>query len=305
MKFYLSLQFNRINRLIVETGFHPLLGYLLMSVLFVILSELFFIKMGYAEYIYPILALGVVNLLGGSARNGFLKNCYSMRYHQMIRLLENLIISTPFVGFLLFKEQWLMACLLYLLSACFSAVNHNNRYSFVIPTPFSKWPFEFTVGFRRSFLVFILCYGLIAISIYADNFNLGVFGLVVIFMNCLGFNNSPEGPYYVWVYALSPDQFLKKKIQITIVYTLALTLPASLPLAIFFPQFALLVMLFVLIGILFMIAGVVGKYAYYPSEINLIMGLSLGLCVIFPPALLLVIPLFYVRSKRNLNSMLL
>ncbi len=50
--------------------------------------------------------------------------------------------------------------------------------SIALPTPFSKNPYEYTVGFRRHWWLVLCIYALTCISINANNFNLGLFSLV-------------------------------------------------------------------------------------------------------------------------------
>ncbi|MBK7030860.1 MAG: hypothetical protein IPH45_17355 [Bacteroidales bacterium] len=57
----------------------------------------------------------------------------------------------------------------------FSFTTHNSRWNFTIPTPFSKHPFEFAVGFRKTFLAWLFAYFLTIMAISVGNFNLGVF----------------------------------------------------------------------------------------------------------------------------------
>ena len=80
-----------------------------------------------------------------------------------------------------------------------------------MPTPFSKNPFEFTTGFRRTLLIFPLAYALTVIAINVDNLNLGIFSILLIFLIVLSFYSKPEEEYYVWVHADTPKSFFEEE----------------------------------------------------------------------------------------------
>ena len=62
---------------------------------------------------------------------------------------------------------------LYDLNRRHPTVNEfQTNFNLTIPTPFSKKPFEFSTGFRRSFFMFPIAYILTFIAIRVDNFNL-------------------------------------------------------------------------------------------------------------------------------------
>jgi len=116
----------------------------------------------------------------------------------------------------------------------FVAVNRRSRFSFVIPTPFAKNPFEFTVGFRNIFYLFALAYGLTIIAVVVDNFNLGVFALILTLVAPCSFYVKPENPYYVWQFSRSPAPFLYYKMKTALIYSLKLSFPVILILSLFY-----------------------------------------------------------------------
>jgi len=91
------------NRKLVEFGLHPSLGYLLMIVIFIVLSLILFKKITSASYVYLVLALSTVTTLSEGFRTDFLKSIFSNKEYLKIRCFENIIIAIPFVIFLLFK----------------------------------------------------------------------------------------------------------------------------------------------------------------------------------------------------------
>jgi len=69
----------------------------------------------------------------------------------------------------------------------------------------------------------------------------------------------------------------------------------------FNPENALVVFTAELVGILFVITALLGKYAYFPSEINIIPGFTIAISIFFPPFLLVSLPYFYFKAVKNLK----
>jgi hypothetical protein len=304
MKYYFSLQFKRLYRLIEENGINPYLVYSALVFLFVLLSELLFQKTLYAGYIYLVLASGLINNLGNRKRNEFLKNCFSVVMYKRIRAIENLLMATPFFIFLLYKKLFVLAIAVYAIAAGLSLLNKLNRGNVTIPTPFYKKPFEFTVGFRKTFWIFLLAYILTIIAINQNNFYLAVFALMITFFVCIGFYAKPETVFYVWIYSDDTTAFLLKKVKTAIAYSFFLSMPILIFLFIFFPENALIILIAEAVGIFLVITSLLGKYAYFPSEVNLIPGFFIALSIVLPPLLLVILPYFYFKSKKNISSIL-
>jgi len=304
MKFYFTLQFKRFYRYLKEAGFNPYIALFSILVIFTTLSHLIFIKVKFAEYVYPFIALILINKLGNKDRNNFLKNCFTTGNYKIVRLLENSLIALPFFVFLLFKNEYFQAPIFLLLALLLSFFNSVNSLSFVLPTPFYKRPFEFIIGFRKTYLIFIIAYALAIISIRVSNFNLGFFAMIVVFLSCISFYSKPEPPFYVWIHSNTPKVFLKNKIKTAAIYSIFLSFPIAILLTIFNIDKAHFVLLFEIIGVLYVINSLLGKYAYYPAEISINQAFIIGASIVFPPLLLLTIPLFYSKSKTQLNFIL-
>ncbi|MFK7904984.1 MAG: hypothetical protein AB8B69_07665 [Chitinophagales bacterium] len=304
MKFYFSLQYKRICRHLQAAGFNSYLGLVLIVLLFFALSYAFFERVPYPQYVYPFLAWSVVNAFGGIQRNEFLKNCFSEKDYPKIRLIENLIAVTPFFLFLIFKQEYLLALSIHPIAAGISCFNKVNRFQVVMPTPFYKYPFEFTMGFRQYYWLFAAAYLLTIISLVVGNFNIGAFCLLFIFLSCLGFYSKPEPLFYIWIHAATPAKFLKQKMGIAVLYSLVLSLPIFLSLLFFYPDNARIVLLFEALGIVYIFTVLLGKYAYYPSEVNVIPMILITLSIFLPPISLAVIPYFYFKAKQNLQYIL-
>ena len=304
MKFYFILQFKRYYRLLKEAGFNPYISSVTIIILFIIISEIGYSRVKFAELVYPLASLFLLFKLGNKTRNNFLKNCFTITKYKLLRLVENSLYAIPFFVFLLYKNEFVIALIFLLSSQALSLINSSNSSPFIIPTPFYKKPFEFIIGFRKTFFVFLISYSLAIISISVGNFNLGIFAMLTTFLTCVSFYSHPEPQFYVWIHSQTPKDFLEKKIKTATIFSLGLSLPLAILLAIFNIEKAHFVLLFEIVGVLYVINGLLGKYAYYPSEININQAFMIGASIMFPPLLLLTIPLFYNRSKTQLNSIL-
>lgn len=292
------------NRRFNDTGFEPLLAYILLTVGFVGLSIYLFNKAEFAVYVYLLFALTLIGKLSETRRTEFLKICFDDTQLKKIRITENFICSTPFFLFLLYKQLFLFAGLLLTLTAILALVNFRTTLNFTIWTPFSKQPFEFTTGFRNTFYLLFTAYALTFIAVSINNFNLGVFAMLLMFATTLSYYTNPENEYYVWIYNHNPRQFLFSKIKTAILFSSLLALPIALILSIFFYHHIGLILLFFLVGWAFLTAIIVTKYSTYPDEMNIPQGILLAICLWFPPVLIVLVPYLFRKSENQLSSLL-
>ncbi|MFN6079418.1 MAG: ABC transporter permease, partial [Bacteroidota bacterium] len=237
-------------------------------------------------------------------RTDFLQSTFGDKTKNKIRILENLMVSIPFVSILLYKSLIIEAGILVLCSISFALVSFHAHFNLSIPTPFSNRPFEFSTGFRRTFYLFPMAYALAFIAINVDNFNLGVFSFLLIFLTTLGFYSKPEQEYYVWVHAETPGKFLKNKMLHASKNAAFLTAPILISMLIFYPADFALISGFFMVGLLFLWTIILAKYSAYPGEMNLPEGMIVAFSLFFPPLLLAVIPFFYLKSVNKLKFLL-
>jgi len=292
------------NRKFQDVGFNPQLAYILLTVLFAGLSIFLFQKTEFAIYIYLLIALTLLGKLSETRRTEFLKICYGDTQLKKIRIIENLIYSIPFFAFLLYKHLIVYAGLLWLLTTILALVNFRTTLNFTIWTPFSKRPFEFMTGFRNSFYILFAAYALTIIAVLINNFNLGVFSMLLVFVTILSYYSKPENEYFVWVHNQNPKVFLLNKIKTALLFSSSIVLPIVLILAIFIPQNIGIILFFFLVALTFLISVIVVKYAAYPDEINITQGIFLALCIWFPPILIILIPFFFKKSENRLSRLL-
>jgi len=304
MKEYFELQYRMTNRRFKDTGFEPLLAYLVLTVGFVGLSIYLFSKTEFGEYIFMLSALTLIGKLSETRRTEFLKICFSYTKLKKIRVTENLICSLPFLIFLLYKQLFLSALLLFVLATILALLNFRTTLNFTIWTPFSKRPFEFTTGFRNTFYLFFAAYALTAIAISVNNFNLGVFAMLLVFATTLSYYSKPENEYYVWSFSVNAKVFLFSKIKTAILFSTLLALPIAIVLVTFYSQNIGILSLSFLVGWAFLISVIVSKYSTYPDEINITQGILLALCIWFPPILVILIPYLFKKSENQLSGLL-
>ena len=304
MKEYFRLQIIRTDRIFREIGINPWFGFLLSILIFALLSELLFYKTSLAKYILTLSALSTFLGLGEKQRTEFLQTVFGDTQYRGIRMIENLIFALPFMIVLSIRSCFVEAAVLLASAIALAFFTQRYGFNFTLPTPFSHRPFEYSVGFRKTFLIFPIAYTLTVISLVVDNMNLGIFSMLLVFLVALTYSSSPEDEYYVWIHARSPKRFLKHKCLHAIKNASLLAVPILLALSCFYPtQIFIFVALF-LIGNLYVLTIVNMKYSAYPHEMNLPEGIVLSCSIFFPPILLLILPFYISKANRILSPIL-
>ncbi|MDR0438211.1 MAG: hypothetical protein LBH22_07935 [Bacteroidales bacterium] len=307
VKEYFKLQYKIIKRKLSDSS-PPIVGYLLALLIllaFVGLSMFLFHKMAFAPYVYVLISVYFTSKLSEIKRNDFLKICFENKPYRKLRILENLIVALPFVIFLIYKQQFYPIIILVVITVLIALLTFKTTYSITIPTPFYKKPFEFTVGFRTTFFMFFMAYGLAVIAAVVDNFNLGMFSLILIFLTILTYYLKPENEYFVWSYSFTPAKFLVEKIKTAFLFSFYLCSPILILLSIFYFENLGVMLLFTLLGYLYLTTLILAKYSAYPNEMSLPQVIILVFCLVFPPPILIVvIPIFASKSVNKLKEFL-
>ena len=293
-----------LSRRFRQAGMHPALGYVLSPVIFVGLVEICFYKTSFAVYLVLLSAASVISRLAERNRTEFLQVVFGDKKYRRVRLLENLIVALPFLAMLLYHREFVGGAVLSLPVIGFAYTSVGAGFQFSVKTPFYRWPFEFTVGFRNTLLFLPMIYAVVVLGILVNNPNLGIFGNLSVFFLAFTYYVKPEPEYFVWIFAKHPRHFLWSKMKIALLYSSMLALPAALCLISFYPEKTPIILLFNGLGLVGLLVGVLAKYSAYPNEMHLPETIMMGLGLYFPPLLLAVIPYFYFRSIKNLNSLL-
>lgn len=304
MQKFFQLQFLATNRKIKDFGLPPLVAYVLILAAFILFSAELFQKTDFAKYICIIICAGLQLKLIEKNRLDFLISVFGDSKARKIRIMENLIIGVPFFGVLIVMKNYSEAGILLLLSAGLAAISSGASYQISIPTPFSKRPFEFCVGFRRTYFLFPLAYGVTVVAIQADNLNLGLFAGLFISLICSSYYSKPEPDYFVWIHSDTPMAFLKNKILRALMNFALLLAPAVIALLIFYPSETKTILLVFLVGLLFLGTVILAKYSAYPNEAGLPEWTIIAVGIAFLPLLFVVIPYLFSNSIKNLKELL-
>ncbi|MFN9379927.1 MAG: hypothetical protein ACK6BQ_08115, partial [Bacteroidota bacterium] len=97
MKNYFNLLLVLTNRKIKKAGLTPGLGYLLALAAFILLAEYLFQKTSFAKYLVILSCLSFQFQLSEKNRTDFLQSTFGDKTKNKIRILENLMVSIPFV----------------------------------------------------------------------------------------------------------------------------------------------------------------------------------------------------------------
>lgn len=304
IKEYFKLQYKMTNRHLIEFGINPVIVYLASVFLFYQLSIKLFNDVEYAPVIYTFLSLSFIVKIAQESKINFLKSVFTKADFIKVRLLENFLIAIPFLFFLIYYKELIFSFLLVIISFLFALVNFNSKAKFTLKTPFYKYPFEFCIGFRKTFLVNIFAFFICFMAIKVNNFGLGIFSFLLIQFTCLLFYTEPENKYFVWIYSMNAKEFIRYKFRIIVLYSSILCLPIIINLLIFFPTEYALIIGILCLSYLFILTAMLAKYAAFPDKITIREGVILAFLAWFPPILILVIPYLYLESVKKLNTFL-
>ena len=304
MRQYFLLQFSILNRQLDDFGIKPLYGYITGAMLFIGLTIYLWYATPYAPYLYALIGLSMTSVLADAGKINFIRQHFPKNEFMRIRMAEHLLAISPFLLGLCLHKEWLMAFVMIASALLLSFSSSVPSVSMIIPTPFSRYPFEFPIGFRKNLIVLLLAAFLLIMAIAYTNANLGLFSCALVLLMCLSFYMSSEQPYLVWIYNLRPSDFIMLKIRNALIAATLLFLPYAITLMVVFPSHAIYLLVIYILGLLYLITAILGKYAFYPSAMNLPQGFVMALSFWFPPLLLFLIPYFYRRSLLKLQPYL-
>ncbi len=301
LSYYFSLQYRRLSRWLNANGVPPFVGIFLAGFIFVFLSKLLFLKLTWASECFILIAFSQLAKLSAQKRNNQLSLIFDNLTKKKIRLVENLLLCLPYVIYLLYVGEFYAVGVLLLLAIIFSFIVFKTYVQNTIPTPFKKIPFENIIGFRKNWWLYLLLYFIVFQSVRVDNFNLGLVALGAIFLVQMSAYFTQESQFLVWIYNKNPNQFLLSKVKDAILSCLILSLPVALVLLLFNSQHFLIILGVLFIGLIYSSSIVLAKYSAYPNEISLPQAILYAISLVFPPLLLVIMCIFYSKSKKNLN----
>lgn len=302
MRHYFQLQFTMLNRRMRDFGINPVLGYMLLTGLFIgFVKALYYRVEEYAPWILIGACLMAQTPLSQKERSDFLQTTFGKQRKTKIRIVENIIISLPFVAALILNQCFNQVAIIILLSIVSSLVIFSGNVGFVIPTPFAKHPFEFTTGFRYTFYLIALVYAITVIAVNVNNLNLGLATIVAVYLIAASYYSKPEDVFYVWIFAKTPRTFLRLKVLEALKNVSSMALPPIALLTVFYYTEIHLIIIAAFVGTIFLITMVLAKYSSYPDGMGMSVTVMLILVLMFPPSVLVAIPYFYYRSINQLK----
>ncbi len=304
MKFYFKLQYTRLLRWLNKIGLNPIIGLVLVLALFCIISGLLFSKSEYANWIYSATMISVVIKLSASKRNNELRKTFAHKEYQLLRLVENSMVALPFLIYYLYQKEFLPLLLGIIVTLALSLFTSNYQLNKTIPTPFKSYPFEFIIGFRKAFWIIAIAYFLVIKAIEVGNYNLSLFGFLLIFFISIFNYQSPESKYVVWIHTSRTKAFLLSKLRTSIICVSILAVPALVAILFAFSQNWIITVAVYLFGYILIGTMILAKYSAFPQEMNVPQIILLAIGILFPPMLPIAIWIFYSQAIKRLNPIL-
>lgn len=307
IKLYFQLQFIILNRKLKEAiGINPIFLMILIPIAFFYGSEGIFkvTDNSKAIFIYLFIALWFSIKNYKKSKSDFLKINLLDNLDWKIKLIENILIVIPFCAFLIYKSYFEYSIIFFMLSLIVSFIPRKFKFNFVIPTPFPKESFEFIIGFRKNFYLFLILIFILIQSIIFSNENLGLVTLISTLYVCSFFYIKPEEKFYVWIYSLTPSTFLLHKIRLAIINSIIISIPFFITLTVFNITHIYMYLIAITVGIAVIITSIVSKYSNYPEELNIQQLFIIAISMIFPFIIPLLIFFSYKRSLTNLKTIL-
>lgn len=241
--------------------------------------------------------------LSSSDRNVFLKGLFKERY-LAIRFSENALLALPFILALSLSGDFLIVLFAFEMAALAAFFTVKLPSGLIIPTPFSKAPFEFMIGWRKRWYAYVLVLVALAMAWQLDNVNFAFFAQAISMLLAMLNYAEPEPPYYIWMHRCSPKQFLMRKIAkgtLHAQYTGALVL---LIFALLFPKLILVAATIQVVASIYLVAVILAKYVAYPRAMSFPQAIKLAIALWFPPFLLYLIPTWFKEASINLQKLL-
>jgi len=280
----------------------PWLIYGLVPVVFFLLCLMLVERSEHLSWAIVAMGLSAVSRLSGQARNDFLRGLFRGGEYRRIRLAENGLLLLPFVVFLLVKGFWAQTLVLGIVGM--SSVWWIARFARALPPPFSRRPFEFTVGFRRYWWLLLIAGVLLYQGVRVMNFELSMFAAVLVMLAGSMFLSPLEPGEFVSVHTLTPKAFLHGKVRLLCGQLFLLVLPFLLTVAAVFPGYWLTILIIVVYGYVFFLLNLVIKYAIFPKVAHVGHAIIITFGMIFLPFGLYQIYLFYRRALVRLEILL-
>lgn len=299
-----TILYKRFCRISSDKGLNPIVTLLLYSLLFFVGIKIIYTYIMFPDYVISLCGVSIVFYFSTAKRNDFLRQFFSDGKLKQFRLLENLLIILPFLIVLAISRSFILLCLCFMSSVFISSLKTTISNTISLPTPFYKFPFEFARGIRRFGFFILLLYFLNYFAIEVGNINLSVFFMLACYLAVGLIYTVIEPIYYVWIYNYTAKEFLIYKSKIIFRYSAILGIPFIVVSFIWFPEKPLLYVWILILGFLYIIGFMLAKYSSYPFELSVNSSIILAVSILFPPLLIITLPVFYLKAVKNLSEYL-
>lgn len=300
---YFKLQVKILKRYIVEAGLPVFILYPALILLYTVLYQFVRLYPTWGAYLLVMANFQYLFSLSDFKRNDFLKTVFPKAVYYKVRILENVFISFGSLIILCLNGNYLIAVALLSFCILFIFTSAASIWKRSIPTPFTKKPFEFILGFRRTWLLLLLLYIISTIASTANNLNLILFCMFCICLCCIFYYQTPEPILVHWNQSRKATSFLHHKIGRAVAQLSLLLCPLLLLVAVCYPEELYKALIVWLLGIILIPFIISLKYAVFPRAINATEATVLSLCIIFHPLILAVIPYYYFKAVHNLKRL--
>ena len=270
-------------------------------IVFTLLIGILYAKLSYPSYALGGICLMLIGAYTSKERNDFLKMLFSKTQFIQLRMIEGILTALPFCVVLLLVKEYGLALGLMVIAPVLSLYARLDWSIGAFPTPFGKYPFEFTSGIRKYVLLLVSVVSVFGIGLFVGNFNLALFCLFDVFMCFLPYYAYLEPPFFVWNHRMTPARFLSRKIKEMTLYSLPLPLAMSLLLYGFYPDQWLFILGAFVVGYGVLLTMLLAKYSSYPKPINLPQAILFCMGLGFPPMLVIIIIIFWRKSINRLK----
>lgn len=305
LKQYLVLKWKSIYRSLAAEGFNPYL-FLALAIPF-FLGNIYMIleKWPVTSYLLiAVAAFGGVRLIS-VAEFLFLQSLYPLKKLRLGLLLLRFLVLLPFVLLLLFRQQYLQILLLSLTPWLYILYDRQAfSYQIRIPLPFSESNLLARAGFRQVGILVFLLLALTVIGLCVQNYQLasaGLLGILLVYAFCYA---RQQPAFYIWMHSKKSLSFLFFEYKQAFLQAAAIVLPLMIVL-LGLLQTGFLAVCALLFGLaIILLAFLIGKYSVYPQVISAIilqnvLLLFAVMMLLYPPALILVIPLFAFFTYKS------
>ena len=304
MSYYFNLQWQIIKRKLKQFGINPILAIGIGLSLFLLLTYLLYQRTDFAPYLLSILALLTSKAMDSSEKFEFLGLQFSKRDIRYIRLIEHQAIALPFLVVLLVTGQYLLSFILLIAVTLYAQVRFKGLHFNGLPSPYKRFPFEFTIGFRKNILFLLLAYAIGITGCVVGNYNIAIFGMMILSFIMMNYYGLPEARIIIWEDIRSSKALLHYKLVVGLRYFVLTILPLFAGILFFYPAYWHYSLLWLLILTSYFLFFILMKYYAYPDMMSLPHTIYFIACIIIPPLMLYFAYRFYRNSLNNIKMAL-